>query len=312
MTMSVLQRAAFLAAVYLFAQHPRDATAFGVNPLAANRFTLSQSALWAEPSPSAKAAELRQKAQEAKRKAEELKKVAEQKAEAAMMAVKRANEKKEMEKAEASPTVAAKVPTPPSPSKESRDKASTRVASDPSDGAIIPINAANVEFTSGILGGALALAFGASPIFAVVAAAASNYIAKKDDLGEVNELVQGLSKASLNTVNWFARLDSKYLIVGKLSESLDNTLNDLKNSEGKNAETVRQLEDTVSKTTKQIQQLANEIDLIEGGKQALGAVGEVLETSIDKAFDANKEYKLTERATGAAKKAIEKVKDGQP
>jgi len=179
-------------------------------------------------------------------------------------------------------------------------------------GQIIPINAANVEFTSGILGGALALAFGASPIFAVVAAAASNYIAKKDDLGEVNELVQGLSKASLNTVNWFARLDSKYLIVGKLSESLDNTLNDLKNSEGKNAETVRQLEDTVSKTTKQIQQLANEIDLIEGGKQALGAVGEVLETSIDKAFDANKEYKLTERATGAAKKAIEKVKDGQP
>ncbi|EJK51486.1 hypothetical protein THAOC_29329, partial [Thalassiosira oceanica] len=40
-----------------------------------------------------------------------------------------------------------------------------------------------------------------------------------------------------------------------------------------------------------------------------GAFGDVLETSIDKAVDANKEYKLTERAGEAAKKAIEKVKD---
>lgn len=230
-----------------------------------------------------------------------------------MLAVKKANEKsvKERKQGEPSQAVAAKVPTPPSPT-ESRDKASTRIANDPADGAIIPINSANVEFTSGILGGALALAFGASPILAVVAAAAANYVAKKDDLGEVNELVQGLSKASLNTVNWFARLDSKYTIVGKLSESLDNSLNELKNSEGKNADTVKKLEDTVSKTTKQIQQLADDIDFIEGGKQALGAVGEVLETSIDKAFDANKEYKLTERATGAAKKAIEKAKDSKP
>lgn len=313
--MAFLQRAAFLAAGFVLAQHPRVVTGFGVNnPLVAKQFTHSQTAIWADPSPSERATELRQKAEAAKRKAEQLRKVAEQKAEAAMVAVKRANEKsaKEIKQVgEPSQAVAAKVPTPPSPT-ESRDKASKRIANDPADGAIIPINAANVEFTSGILGGALALAFGASPILAVVAAAAANYVAKKDDLGEVNELVQGLSKASLNTVNWFARLDSKYTIVGKLSESLDNSLNELKNSEGKNADTVKKLEDTVSKTTKQIQQLADDIDFIEGGKQALGAVGEVLETSIDKAFDANKEYKLTERATGAAKKAIEKAKDSKP
>merc|ERR1712029_350869 len=80
---------------------------------------------------------------------------------------------------------------------------------------------------------------------------------------------------------------------------------DLKNSEGQSADAVKKIEETVSKTTKQIKQLADEIDLVEGGKQALGAVGDVLETGIDKAVDANKEYKLTERAAGAAKKVLE-------
>ena len=49
--------------------------------------------------------------------------------------------------------------------------------------------------------------------------------------------------------------------------------------------------------------------MLKGGKQALGAVGDVLETSIDKAVDANQEYKLTERAAEAARKAIEKAKE---
>mmetsp|Transcript_42086 Transcript_42086/g.75926 ORF Transcript_42086/g.75926 Transcript_42086/m.75926 type:complete len:314 (+) Transcript_42086:69-1010(+) len=309
------QRVAFLAAVFLLAQHPQDVSGFGVNPLATKRSTQSKTAIWADPTPSEKAAELRKKAEEAKLKAQELKKVAEQKAGAAMAAVKAANDRSAAALKKRDEAVAAKKPTPPPPAqptppKESREKSSTRVVT-ASDGAIIPINADNIEFTSGILGGALALALGASPVFAVVAAAAANYVSKKEDLGEVNELVQGLSKASLNTINWFAKLDSKYTIAGKLSDSLDKSINDLKNSEGESAETVSKLEENVSKTTKQIQQLADEIDLLEGTKQLLGAVGEVFETSLDKAFSANKEYKLTERASDAAKKAIEKAKDSK-
>ena len=40
-------------------------------------------------------------------------------------------------------------------------------------------------------------------------------------------------------------------------------------------------------------------------------MGDVLETSVDKAASANQEYKLTERASGAVKKAIEKVKSSE-
>ena len=295
--------------VVLVAQVPQDVSGFGLsNPLVSSSSQFHHQSTTAiraeEPSAAEKAAELRKKAEDAKRKAQELKKVAEQKAEAAMVAVKRANDKTAESKKQPVAAAAASVPKTPTPPTITKDKASTRISVDASEGAIVPINAETVEFTSGILGGALALAFGASPVLAVVAAAATNYVSKKDDLGEISELVQGLSKASLGTLNWFGKLNDKYTVLGKLQESLDKSIQDLKNSDGGSAETIK----TIEETTKKIQQLADEFDVVEGGKQALGAIGEVLETSIDKAVDANKEYKLTDRAAEAAKKAIDKVK----
>jgi len=289
-----------------------DVSSFSTNPITSTRrYTqsiTSSTAIQAEPSASEKAAELRKKAEDAKRKAEELKKVAEEKAEKAMMAVNKAKERNDAAAAASSAVASEPLkPSPPTP-KPVKTKASSSIFPDASEGAIIAINQETVEFTSGVLGAALALAFGASPVLAVVAAAAANYISKKEDLGELNEFVNGLSTASLNTFNWFGKLDSKYTILGKLTDTLDNSIEQLKNSEGESAETIKKIEETISKTTKQIQQLADELDVVEGGKQVLGAVGDVLEAGIDKAVDANEEYKLTDRAAEAAKKAVDKVK----
>lgn len=306
-----IQRFAFAVAVFFcVSQHAQvEVSGFTTNPIAAKRAFPSAvaTAIRSEPATSAseKAQELRKRAEEAKRKAEELKIVAEQKAEAVMVAMKKANEMNDDPAATASKPIMAPPTTPPKMAASSSDKSSTRATNNNDVGsAIIPINSENVEFTSGILGGALAIALGASPVLAIVAAAAANYISKKEDLGELNEFIQAISKASLNSVNFLARLDAKYTILGKISESLDKSISDLKKSDGGTAETFQKIEDSM----KQIQQLADEIDLLEGGKQVLGAVGGVLETSIDKAVDANEEYKLTERATEAAKKIIEKAK----
>jgi len=341
--MAVHRTAFFAAAICLLclARHPQRASGFAPNALTGSSATSSRRSSDAnnrdhhrrsskstavllratEPTATEKAAELRARAEEAKRKAEELKKVAEQKAAAVMVAMKNASDRQSAEQAsaasssEAAPRMPVAPLVPPKITEASvaasppRDKASARAADDAKGGAIIPVNRENVEFASGVLAGGFALALGASPVLAVVAAAAVNYVSKKDDLGELHELVQALSKASLNTFNWIAKLDSKYSILGKLTESLDKSIGELKNSDGESAETFKTIEETVSKTTKQIQKLADEIDLLEGGKQALGAVGEVLETSIDKAVDANKEYKLTERAAEAAKKAVERAKE---
>jgi len=313
-----LKRVVCVTLVAAAANLSQDVSGFGVNRLQIHRAAHSSStAIRAEPTASEKAAELRKKAEEAKRRAEELRKVAEEKAAKAMMAVKEAQNKSANGAAEVKP----KTPTPPPAVKKvdtpitvakavpaGTKKSSATFGSDPRDGAIVPVNQENIEFASGVLAGGIALALGATPVFAVVVAAVANYISKKSDLGELNEFVNGISSASLNTVNWFAKLDSKYVVLGKLSDQLDAQVTKLKNSEGESAATLRKIEESLAKTSKQISQLAEEIDLIEGSKQALGAVGEVIETSVDKAVDANKQYKFTERAANVAKKAVNKSK----
>lgn len=314
--MMTLKRVVCVTLVAAAANLSQDVCGFGVN----HRHNIQRSAahsssttaMHAEPTASEKAAELRKKAEEAKRKAEELRKVAEEKAAKAMMAVKEAQSKSSNNGATATP-ITARPPTPPPVKRVDTPITVAKAASnvggdDPRDGAIVPINQANIEFTAGVLAGGVALALGATPVFAVVAAAIANYISKKSDLGEVNEFVNGIATASLSTLNWFGRLDSKYLLLGKLSDQLDAQINKLKNSEGESAENIRKIEESLAKTSRQIKQLGEEIDFIEGSKQALGAVGEVIETSVDKAVDANKQYKLTERAANAAKKAVEKAK----
>mmetsp|Transcript_24359 Transcript_24359/g.48683 ORF Transcript_24359/g.48683 Transcript_24359/m.48683 type:complete len:323 (+) Transcript_24359:63-1031(+) len=313
------QRVALLASLLVLALISRDVSAFaGFCPLSAQRLAqpaaTSKTAIREGPelSASEKAGELKRKAEEAKRKAEELKKVAEAKAAAAMMAVKRAknggvaSEVKDAETAaeEVIDKESAKMSAKAEALKEDGTKASTRVVSDES--AIIPINEATIEFTAGVIGGVIGLAFTANPVFAVVTAAAANYISKKDDLGELNELVQSISKASLSTYNWFAKLDAKYMLLGKITESLDSSLENLKKSGGDNSETIAKIERALSQTTKQLKELAEEADLVEGSKQALGAVGEIIETGVDKTVDANKQYKLTERAANAAKTVAKK------
>ncbi|KAL7455708.1 hypothetical protein ACHAWC_007225 [Mediolabrus comicus] len=309
-----LKRVVCVTLVAAAANLSQDVCGFGVNHRHIQRsaaHSSSTTAMHAEPTASEKAAELRKKAEEAKRKAEELRKVAEEKAAKAMMAVKEAQSKSNNNGTTAAP-ITTRPPTPPPVKRVDTPitvaKAASNVGSDPRDGAIVPINQANIEFTAGVLAGGVALALGATPVFAVVAAAVANYISKKADLGEVNEFVNGIATASLSTLNWFGKLDSKYLLLGKLSDQLDAQINKLKNSEGESAENIRKIEESLAKTSRQIKQLGEEIDFIEGSKQALGAVGEVIETSVDKAFDANKEYKLTERAANAAKKAVEKAK----
>ena len=312
----MFQRVAFLASIVISTQH-LIVSGFSASPLTSKRIAprsitvLNENNGSGPSSAAAKAAELKQKAEDAKRKAQELRSVAEAKAAAAMKAVKQVNDNVDNE-AQTSQVIAQETLQMNAQSedvKESRSKASSRVVI--SDGAIIPINESTIEFTAGVIGGAAALVLGGGPIFAVVAAAAANYLSRKDDLGEINELIQGISRASLETFNWFAKLDSKYRMIGKLQESLDESLNKLKNSGGENAETIANIEESIGKTTKQLQELAVETDFFEGAKQALGAVGDVLETSVDKAASANQEYKLTERASGAVKKAIEKVKSSE-
>ena len=98
-----------------------------------------------------------------------------------------------------------------------------------------------------------------------------------------------------------------------MTDSLEAVIGRLQKSEESGATTspatLNKVEEAISSVTRQLEKFANDNDLVEGGKQALGVVGDVIETAVDKAGDANREYKLTERVAGAAKNAAKGVVD---
>lgn len=95
-------------------------------------------------------------------------------------------------------------------------------------GALVPIKEETIEFTAGLIGGALGFAVG-GPVLGALAAAAANYASKTDK--EVGEVVQAVSKASIEVYNYLATLDAKYEVLTKAKGSLEDALEKVKSSE---------------------------------------------------------------------------------
>ena len=95
-------------------------------------------------------------------------------------------------------------------------------------GALVPIKEETIEFTAGLIGGAVGFAVG-GPVLAAVAAAAANYASKTDK--EIGEVVQAVSKASIEVYNYLATLDAKYEVLTKAQGSLEDALEKVKSAE---------------------------------------------------------------------------------
>lgn len=95
-------------------------------------------------------------------------------------------------------------------------------------GALVPIKEETIEFTAGLIGGALGFAVG-GPVLGAIAAAAANYASKTDK--EIGEVVQAVSKASIEVYNYLATLDAKYEVLNKAQKSLEDALDKVKSAE---------------------------------------------------------------------------------
>jgi prefoldin subunit 5 len=190
---------------------------------------------------------------------------------------------------------------------KSRAFALRPVYSEPEEkaGALVPIKEETVQFTAGILGGAIGLAVG-GPVLGAIGAAAANY-ASKNDL-EIGEVVQAVSKSSIEVYNYLAKLDAKYELLNKTKASLQQTYDKLKATESVDPETLKKVEDAIAGTTAKISEINEEYDLVGAGVTALGVVGDVIDKAIKKVGELNEEYKLTDKALDAVKKAIESAK----
>lgn len=172
-------------------------------------------------------------------------------------------------------------------------------------GSLVAIKEETIEFTAGLLGGAVGFAVG-GPVLGAIGAAAANY-ASKTDL-EVGEVIQAVSKSSIEVYNYLATLDAKYELLSSAKKSLEETLEKVKKNDNVDPETVKKVEDALASTSAKLNEINEEYDLLEVSKTSLGVIGDLVEKAVKKAGELNEEYKLTEKATAAMSSAIEKAK----
>lgn len=172
-------------------------------------------------------------------------------------------------------------------------------------GALVPIKEETIEFTAGLIGGALGFAIG-GPVIGAIGAAAANYASKTDQ--EVGEIIQAVSKTSIEIYNYLATLDAKYEVLNKAKVSLEDSLTKIKTNDKVDPDTVKKVESALSSTTSKINEINEEYDLVGAGNTALGVLGDLVEKTVKKAGELNGDYKLTDKALDAVRGAVDKAK----
>jgi len=175
--------------------------------------------------------------------------------------------------------------------------------------ALVPIKEDTVQFTAGLVGGAIGFAVG-GPVLGAFAATATNYISKNDN--EASEVISAVSKSSIEIFNYLKTLDNKYTLLKSAQSSLEEALEKVK-AQNADSDTIQKIEDTLKLTTDKITEVNDEYDIVGAGVTALGVVGDLVEKALVKAGELNDEYKLSDRALATIKevssKAVDAAKD---
>lgn len=172
-------------------------------------------------------------------------------------------------------------------------------------GALVAVNEDSIEFTAGLIGGAVGFVVG-GPVLGAVAAAAANNVARSEV--QASEIVQTVSKSAIEVYNYLAALDAKYELLQNAQKSLENSLEKVKASGNVDPATVEKIETALSSTKQKIEELNDEYDLVGAASTSLGVVGDLVEKAVKKVGELNEEYKLTDKALTAVEGAVDKAK----
>mmetsp|Transcript_14764 Transcript_14764/g.32173 ORF Transcript_14764/g.32173 Transcript_14764/m.32173 type:complete len:244 (+) Transcript_14764:49-780(+) len=173
-------------------------------------------------------------------------------------------------------------------------------------GALVAIKEETVEFTAGLLGGAAGFVIG-GPVLGAIGAASANYASKMDS--DFSDVIQALSKSSIQVFNYLANLDAKYEVLGNAKGFLDEALDKLKSNPNVDPDTLKKVESALENTKGKIAEINDEYDLVGGGMTALGVVGDLVEKTVSKANKLNSEFALSDKAMSSLKTAVSKAKD---
>ena len=140
-------------------------------------------------------------------------------------------------------------------------------------------------------------------------ASTCNYLSRKDDADQSSttspkKVVDTASLTALNAYNFVAQFESDNKILDSAFKFLGKMLDKVKDTEA--GETVSKVESTLGGVVNKVEDLNDEYDLVGGTETLLGAVGDLIEVSVDKVAELNGEYKLTDRVSGAIKDQVNK------
>ena len=180
---------------------------------------------------------------------------------------------------------------------------------------MIPVEKTTIEQAAGVTGGILGLIL-AGPVGAIVFAAISNFVAKKDN--EAGEAIRGVGKTIVESFNFLTKLNDKYNLTGKAATAIGGAVSSIE-TESEALETVKNTLTTgqflfeqsflhlpyafiicitsiiifsngfifTTTVTAKVDELNKEYDLVGKGAEALKAAAAFSDTAIEKVIELN-------------------------
>lgn len=179
-------------------------------------------------------------------------------------------------------------------------RTNTRVFGENTD--LVPIEKTTVENAAAVTGGLVGFALG-GPVVALLLAAVSNYVVKKDN--DAGEALRGFGKVVIESYNYLTTVNKKYELTTKAGDTLKSTVTKAA-SENENLDQVTKTLDT---TVTKVSEINKEFDLVTKAKQALVAAATLSDAALEKIEEMNAKYDFVETTKKMTADALEKVKD---
>lgn len=151
---------------------------------------------------------------------------------------------------------------------------------------LVPIDKVTIENSAAVTSGLVGFVLG-GPVFAVILAAITNYVSKKDN--ESGVALRGVGKTVIESYNFLTKLNSKYEVTDKIGSSLEKAVS----SVDTDTDIVEKVKSTYSSTTSKITELNEQYDLVGKGKEVLVATATLSDSAIDKLLELNAKVTLT-------------------
>jgi hypothetical protein len=168
---------------------------------------------------------------------------------------------------------------------------------------IVPVSKETVQ-ASTIVSGSVVGFLLAGPIGALVTAALSAYLVKKED-SLVAEALAGVGKSVVEAYNYLNKVNTKYDLTTKVTAAVSEAV-DKASAE---SETVANAKSKVLEVASQASSVISEYDLTTKAAALAKASVELSESAIEKLDDLNRQYDLIEVAKTTASGVVEKARN---